>query len=89
MKFDWDDDKRRRVEAERGLTLPDVAGVFADPDRIDWQDMRRDYGEERRKTIGAVSGRCITVVYTMRDEVHHIITAWPSSRQERKFYGDL
>ncbi len=87
MDFEWHDDKQEEVERLRGLTFHDVASVFADPNRLDWQDTRRDYGEERRKTSGLIETLVITVVHTMREDVCHIITAWPSNRKERKSYG--
>ena len=52
-----------------------MAAVFADPNRLDFEDTRHDYGEERRVAIGKALGRVFTVVYTMRGPVTCIITA--------------
>lgn len=85
--FDCDPAKRNWLLAERGFDVRDTAAVFADPNRLDFEDTRRDYGEERRVTIGKALGRIFTVVYTMRGPVTWIITAWPSNRKEREYYG--
>lgn len=85
--FDCDPGKRARLLSERGFDLRDMAEVFADPNRLDLEDRRQDYGEERRVTIGQAIGRIFTVVYTLRGPVTWIITAWPASRKERNRYG--
>lgn len=85
--FDCDPAKRDWLLAERAFDLRDMAAVFADPNRLDFEDKRRDYGEERRITIGLALGRVFTVVYTMRGPVTWIITAWPANRKERQHYA--
>ncbi|NVO17431.1 MAG: BrnT family toxin [Rhodoplanes sp.] len=85
--FDCDPKKRSWLLAERGFDVRDMAAVFADPKCLDFVDRRRDYGEERRVTIGQALGRVFTVVYTMRGPVTWIITAWPASRKEREHYA--
>ena len=72
---------------ERGFDLLDLAEVFGDRRRLDFPDVRFDYGEERRVTIGAALGRLFTVVYTTRGPQTWLITAWPSNRKERERYG--
>ncbi len=86
--FGCDPAKRRWLLNERGFDLLDVTAVFADTNRRDHVDMRFDYGETRRVTIGRALGRVFTVVYTMRGPVTWLITAWPASRKEREHYGD-
>lgn len=66
-----------------------MAEVFADPRRLDYPDLRFDYGEERRVAIGRAHGRVFTVVYTMRGPVTWLITAWPANRKERDRYGSV
>ena len=84
--FEWDDAKAAEVEAVRGIAFQLAAAVFLDHDRLDMIDDRRDYGEERRITIGSASGVIIAVAYTMRGETCRIVTAWPASRRQRKAY---
>jgi hypothetical protein len=84
--FACDPAKRARILSERGFDLLAMAEVFADNKRRDCPDMRFDYGEARRVTIGMALGRLFTVVYTMRGPVAWLITAWPANRKERQHY---
>jgi uncharacterized DUF497 family protein len=84
--FACDPAKRAWVLKERGIDLLAMGNVFADDRRRDFPDTRVDYGEARRITIGKVRGRVFTVVYTMRGQATWLITAWPSSRRERRHY---
>ena len=86
-RFDFHPAEREWLLAERKIDLRASAAVFADPWRLDFEDTRRDYGEERRITIGWAEGRVVTLVYTFRGEVTWLITAWPSSRKERDLYA--
>ncbi len=85
--FECDPRKRVSLLRARGFDLLDMAEVFADPRRLDFADLRFDYGEERRVTIGLALGRMFTVIYTRRGPVTWLITAWPSNRKERSRYG--
>ena len=87
IAFECDPGKRASLSQARGFDLLDMAEVFADPSRLDFPDLRFDYGEERRVTIGLALGRIFTVIYTRRGRVTWLITAWPSSRKERNRYG--
>jgi uncharacterized protein (DUF4415 family)/uncharacterized DUF497 family protein len=73
--------KRAALLREREFDLFDMAEVFDDARRLDFTDLRFDYGEERRITIGRAIERVFTVVYTVRGQVTWLITAWPSSRR--------
>ncbi len=85
--FECDPAKRALLLQAREFDLLDMAEVFEDPRRIDFPDLRFDYGEERRVTIGSALGRVFTVIYTKRGQVIWLITAWPSNRKERIRYG--
>jgi uncharacterized DUF497 family protein len=84
--FACDPRKRASLLQTRGFDLLDMAAVFADARRPDVADLRFDYGESRRVTIGMALGRLFTVVYTVRGPVTWLITAWPSNRKERARY---
>jgi uncharacterized protein len=91
MIFDWDDDKREKTLRERGIDFIDAAMVWSDPKRQERLDLRRDYGEKRIQTIGAVSFGILLVVYTERvqedgQEVVRIISVRKASRKERQEY---
>ena len=85
--FACDPRKRWSLLEDRGFDHLDMAEAFEDRQRLDFPDLRFDYGEHRRVTIGRALGRIFTVVYTMRGPVTWLITAWPSSRKERAHYG--
>jgi uncharacterized DUF497 family protein len=85
--FGCDPQKRALILDQRGFDLLEMAEVFADRRRLDFLDLRFDYGEERRVTIGRALGRIFTVVYTMRGPVIWLITAWPSNKKEREHYA--
>ncbi len=86
--FGCDPRKRASIVRERDFDLLDMAEVFGDRRRLDFPDLRFDYGEERRVTIGMALGRLFTVVYTARGPLIWLITAWPSNRKERERYGE-
>ena len=86
-RFDWDPVKAARTEAERGISFAYAARVFLDPNRLDEVDTRKNYGEERRKTIGQIETGLFSVVYTLRGSVCWIISARRASRKERRLYG--
>ena len=85
--FDWDPFKAAKNVTLGRVSFESAAEVFNDPRRIDFEDDRFDYGEERRITVGAVEGRFYTIVYTMRGATTWIISARPAHREERRRYG--
>ena len=85
MEFEWDEDKRRRVLAERNVDLIDAALIFEGP-VITKADGRHDYGEPRFVSLGMVEGKAFYVVHTTREGVVRLITAWQGGRHgERKY----
>lgn len=50
--------------AKHGVPFEYAARVFLDTDRLDIEDTRGDYREERRITIGKIEGRLFVVAYT-------------------------
>lgn len=89
MQFEWDERKRRENIARRGVDFLRAAMVFADPDRLEASDDRADYGEARLMALGAVDDEIYVVVYTMRGEVHRIITAWKVGADGKNRYRTL
>jgi uncharacterized DUF497 family protein len=51
--------------------------IFEGP-TLEWPDERRDYGEDRVITLGAVDDDVLVVVYTDRGTVRRIISARPA-----------
>ena len=72
----------------RGLDFALAKEVFADPNVKEYADNRKDYGELRVRAYGMCSGICLRVVYTMRGDVHRIISIQRvHKREQEKYYG--
>jgi uncharacterized protein len=69
----FDPAKRARTLRERGLDFADAAEMF-DGLIATAPDLRRDYGEARFVTAGTLAGRLVVVVWTPREDAHHIIS---------------
>jgi uncharacterized protein len=87
MKFEWDQAKAISNALKHGVLFEYVARVFLDPFRLDVQDLRRDYNEERRSALGTVGENLFLVVYTMRDTAIRIISARKANSRERRQYA--
>lgn len=85
MEFEWDEDKRQRVLAERRVDILHAALIFEGP-VLTRVDDRRDYGEGRQISIGLVDGECFVVVHTPREGRTRLITAWKGGRHDRDIY---
>ncbi len=79
-ELDRDPAKHERTRRERGFGVEYVARIFADP-TFEATDRRRDYGEQRIRTIGEDDGRVYVVIYT-RCGVRWIISAWKAGGQD-------
>ena len=88
MLFEWDDRKAAQNVAKHGVPFEYAVRVFLDPRRLDSEDTRRDYGEERRLTLGRIEGRLFAVAYTPRGEVIRLISARKASRREQRLYDE-
>jgi uncharacterized DUF497 family protein len=86
VKISYDPAKRRKTLAERGLDFEDAVQVFDGP-RYTVQDDRFDYGEVRGQTYGLLDGRLVTVVWTARSEVRHIISMRKCNDREKEEFG--
>lgn len=73
MQIEYDEVKRARTLAERGLDMADAGTVF-DGDTITVTDDRRDYGEPRLITVGFLGERMVFVVWTPRGAFRRIIS---------------
>ncbi|MGB0905619.1 MAG: BrnT family toxin, partial [Mangrovicoccus sp.] len=72
INYDWDEEKRQRTLAERGVDFAEAAG-------FEWEtalivgDKRRDYGEPRFRALGLIKGRLYAMVFTPRGDMVRII----------------
>lgn len=83
MKFEWDENKRRENLRKHGFDFADVWQVF-ESWRVIFVDDRFDYGESRLATIGVLSGRIVTAVYTEDNKVIRIISLRKATKYEQK-----
>ena len=88
MKFEWDEHKNQINIQKHGIDFNKAKDVFNDKYRIEDQDMRNDYGEDRFLTIGKTN-HLLTVVHTPRQETTRIISARVSNKKEKDLYFNL
>jgi uncharacterized DUF497 family protein len=86
MQFEWDAEKALRNIRKHDVPFPLATRVFLDPNRLEWADARRHYGESRWVTIGLVVGIELTVIYTVRGDAARLISARKAERHEREDY---
>lgn len=86
MQFEWDEAKSDTNLALRGFDFAYAALVFSDPARIERLDARRDYGEPRWQTIGAIESRVFFVAFTLRGAAIRIISARRAHDHEERDY---
>lgn len=88
MGYVWDAGKNVANRVKHGISFEEACLIF-DGDVLTGIDTRRDYGETRQISIGAIKGLVvITVVHTGRDGAIRIISARLANREERQKYHD-
>lgn len=86
MRFEWDPEKARKNLLKHGVAFADATAVFSGP-VVQAPDVRRDYGENRWITVGAMGGAVVVVIVTThRGEIVRLISARRASRKERANY---
>ncbi len=88
MQFEWDTGKAAQNGVKHGVSFEHAARVFLDRRRLDAEDQRRAYGEERRLTLGKIEGRLFAVAYTRRGEVIRLISARKANQREQRKYDE-
>lgn len=86
MRFDWDPQKNVLNVRKHKVPFEYAARVFLDPGRLDAVDDRKDYGEERRITVGRIDERVFVVVYVDRGGVIRLISARKANAREEEDY---
>jgi len=82
MGISFDPAKRAKTLAERGLDFADAELVFAGV-TLEFQDTRRDYGEERIVCYGLLEGRMVVLGYTPRGADRHIFSMRKANEREQ------
>ena len=82
MHITYDQAKRDRTFAERGLDFEDAAAVFAGV-TVEVEDTRKDYGERRIVCYGLLAGRLVVVGYTSRGTARHVFSMRKANDREK------
>lgn len=85
IEFEWDRQKARANLINHKISFGLATEIFTGP-RLEVLDSREGYGEERYISLGAVSGRCLVVVYTIRNTRIRIISARKATKSEQGRY---
>ena len=86
-RFEWDDAKARGNWRKHRVSFADALRVFDDLNAVDRIDDTMDYGEDRYRVIGIVSGVLLSVAYTERGERIRIISARKADSREATDYA--
>ena len=82
MRISFDPRKRAKTLAERGLDFADAAIVFESV-TLDFEDLRKDYGEKRMICFGRLGGRIVVIGYTQRGAVRHVFSMRKANEREQ------
>ena len=83
MRIEFDEEKRRRILAERGIDMAESGLVF-EQTHSQIEDDREDYRETRYRVWGFLHGRRVSLVWTPREDARRIITIRHSHEPEHK-----
>lgn len=86
VDIEFDPDKDAANRDKHGVSLAFGAEVLADRNRLDILDVRVDYAEDRFVSYGMVEGRVWVCVFTLRSEVHRIISVRKGNDRETRRY---
>lgn len=88
MSYEWDAGKNVANQMKHGISFEEAVLIF-EGDVLTGVDTRRDYGETRKISIGAIQDLIvIVVVHTDRNGLIRIISARLANRKERQKYYD-
>ena len=82
MKVTFDKAKHAKTLVERGLDFRDAASVFEGV-TVEFEDTRRDYGEQRMICFGSLAGRVVVIGYTPRGDTRHVFSMRKANDREK------
>lgn len=87
VDYEWDSAKAVENRRKHGIDFADAIPAIEDPNRIEDNDARFEYGESRTRVIGMAIGNVLFVITTARgDEACRIISARRATRHEQDRY---
>jgi uncharacterized DUF497 family protein len=88
MHITFDPGKRDKALADRGLDFLDAENVFEGV-TLEFEDTRKDYGEQRIICYGLLSGRMVVIGYTPRGADRHVFSMRKANEREKARIGPL
>lgn len=88
MRSEFDPDKDAVNQEKHGVSLAFGIDVLSDANRLDVIDVRFDYAEERFISYGRVDGRIWVCVFTLRGDIHRVISVRKANDRETRRYHD-
>ena len=86
LRFDWDSAKEAINERKYGVTFVGATAISDDPNRIEEEVTRPEFGERRFKAVGRAGAVILAVIYTDREQRRRISSARRVSKHEREQY---
>lgn len=86
MEFEWDENKAQSNFIRDGVSFQQAAAAFSDPNAIEVEDNREDYGEIRIQLIASPRDEILLIVYTECATRIRIISARRATKDERQRY---
>ncbi len=83
LHITYDPAKRLTTLLERGLDFEDARSVFMGP-HLEFEDVRRNYGETRMICYGYLIGRLVVVGYVQRGDSVHIFSMRKANAREKE-----
>jgi uncharacterized protein len=87
MDLEWDEDKRRKALAERGIDFADVVDFDFETARTA-EDIRFEYGEPRYVSTGYLQHRLCVLCWTWRNDRLRVISLRKANDRETKAYRE-
>lgn len=82
MCITFDPIKRYKALADRGLDFLDAEIVFEGV-TLEFEDTRKDYGEQRIICYGLLAGRMVVIGYTPRGADRHVFSMRKANEREK------
>jgi uncharacterized protein len=87
MEFEWDPKKDAANQSKHVISFVAAIALFDDPNHLEEDSTKLEYGEVRRKAIGMIAGgRLVVVIYTNRGQLRRIISARRARKNEQAHY---
>lgn len=87
IEFEWDDTKNKANLEKHGISFETAKELFLSP-TLTRIDDRKDYGEIRENSLGAIEDVVLFVTHTTRNGKIRLISARRANREEREIYHE-